>query len=179
MDPADVLPVLLMRKSVNVCLVCQSGTLLVRWMVRPFVSWQQIEFTCPIPAEVNGTNQNDEDCLPEPPTNAPTIRIEHHPNSGLPDVVLTLDEYVARTNATVEQLYDLSNPAGVETNEAHNSSTHPPWYPFRTQADFDFAEFVSMLRLSNPEIDALIKRHKTVWMPSNVQANITFNSHRD
>lgn len=75
------------------------------------------------------------------------IRFEYHPASKQPPHIYSS--------------YQQSLSANTEPVDSELPSK--PYSPFTTQADFDFAEFVTEHRLSSSAIDDLLKRLHTVW----------------
>ncbi|KIO18770.1 hypothetical protein M407DRAFT_224755 [Tulasnella calospora MUT 4182] len=75
------------------------------------------------------------------------IRFEYHPASKQPPRLYSSYQ---------ESLSTTSEPVDYEVPSK-------PYSPFTTQADFDFAEFVTEHRLSSSAINDLLKRLHTVW----------------
>lgn len=90
------------------------------------------------------------------------IRISPHPNSGRPDQIISLDgDAEHRTEAPAPAQSDLPSHA-----------------PFRSLADFLFAEVAVKLRWSNSEVDDILGRLHGPWTAPN-QSNVSFRHHRD
>lgn len=94
------------------------------------------------------------DLDPPPVSNASSpapesyYRVEFHPACGKPPRTFPLD----------------SQPLSPDTEQAYAySGPNPPWEPFPTRADFDFAEFSSTHGLSNSQINDLLTRLRGVW----------------
>lgn len=97
------------------------------------------------------------------------VRVSFHPSSELPDRVMPIAEYFSPRA-------DYSNtPPNDETKDLGDRD---PWYPFQCEADFDFAEFATLSRLSNRQIDDLLRRQTDIWTRKS-RSKFTFNSHRD
>src|ERR1700722_6706584 len=90
------------------------------------------------------------------------IRIVHHPASGLPDERITIPEYQERMCET--------------STASHQNPSDTLWEPFQSEADFTFADFVCQNRLSQAQIDRLIKLSKATWSDS---SKVTFRNHQD
>ena len=93
------------------------------------------------------------------------VIIQSHPASGMAEHSLTLNEYLDRYQ-TIQPLRHSTNPRNCR----------PPYYPFKTKADFSFAEFVVEAQLSNSQIDNLLFKQSSEWSGNSL---ITFKSHRD
>jgi hypothetical protein len=113
--------------------------------------------------------------VPEVPATGMYVRIHHHPSSGLPDEIITLDQYL-QTRAAQFPL-DHKHLA-KESDAGLKLYQKPPWYPFKTAEDFDFAEFAHKCRFSNTDIDEHLRRLKNVWC-TGVESKISFNTHGD
>ncbi|KAJ6588426.1 hypothetical protein B0H19DRAFT_1099256 [Mycena capillaripes] len=75
-----------------------------------------------------------------PPPNLGDIKRKFHPHSGLPETVVSQDEYL---NSQVRP--DRPPP-----------SSHEPWKPFQTRLDFEVADFCQDVMLNSGQIDTLI-----------------------
>lgn len=87
--------------------------------------------------------------LPQPtiqPTQPSYYRIVYHPASGREPEVFSLD-------GEPSQPQDPGSYAAPER----------PWEPFCSQADFDFAEYASINRLSDVQINDLLTRMRKLW----------------
>jgi hypothetical protein len=98
-------------------------------------------------------------------SNSARVTIQSHPTSGIPERSLTLDEYLGQYQS-IQPLRPDSNPRNCR----------PPYYPFKTKADFSFAEFIVDAQLSNSQIDDLIFKQSSEWSGTSL---VTFKSHRD
>lgn len=79
----------------------------------------------------------------ENPASAPSlgdIRIEYHPHSGRPTII--------------QHLQDYHNPRTSKIQQAPSSGE--PWRPFKSQFDFEFAEFALSASLNKDETNTLI-----------------------
>jgi hypothetical protein len=98
-----------------------------------------------------------------PPTDRTYIRIVHHPASGLPEDFLTLAQYR-------ERIHKMTNPDLDENTQTNH------WHPFTSEADFDFADFVTKNHFTKPQVDDLLCRHHSKWSK---ESNVSFRTHRD
>lgn len=87
------------------------------------------------------------------------IKVEYHPKSGRPTTIHPFEEFKRNT----QQEPDI--PPSSE-----------PWSPFKSRADFEFAEIVLQASLNTRHTDALIKLFRRVV---DEQAEFTFTSHAD
>lgn len=87
----------------------------------------------------------------QPPVDAPMpaescFRVEYHPASGLEPKIIPLDG--PDQNCRDETVY---------------TGPDPPWAPFPTRADFDFADFVTTNNLSDAVTNDLLRRMREHW----------------
>lgn len=97
--------------------------------------------------------------LPRPvasPIHDCRIRFDYHPKSGRAPRIFENYEDSLQLNGT-----------GSQGSQVHtlpdNSSAPPPWHPFPTRPDFEFAEFVTRWKLPAPAIDELIRNVASSW----------------
>jgi hypothetical protein len=89
-----------------------------------------------------------------PPTSATYLEIIHHPHSGISE-----PEYIFRDLPVPEE--DLSDD--LQTTSRHTKPGAKPWAPFRSRADFEFAEIAVQERLKTKTIGTLLGRIKNDW----------------
>ncbi|TDL21304.1 hypothetical protein BD410DRAFT_298266 [Rickenella mellea] len=115
------------------------------------------------------------DSGPQIPPIGTYVRIQHHPSSKLPDKVYTLDEYLeSRAREDTKSTLGLKKPDATVPKVHHKL----PWFPFKTEADFDFAEFAHKYRLTNPQVDDHLRRMRSIWCKGG-DMDLTFKSHHD
>jgi hypothetical protein len=86
------------------------------------------------------------------------IKVEYHPNSGIPTSVEHLHEYRQRRLGERQQLPD------------------QPWKPFRTRGDFEFAEIALDAALNKAQTNALISLiHHCISVPT----SFTLSNHAE
>ena len=102
------------------------------------------------------------------------IRLVYHPSSGLPDKVVSLDEYLQEQHVSSHSSSSDSNSAN-----ASRKPVRPPWYPFRSFEDFDLAEYITENNLSQAAINELLRRHRNVWSTSPGNSKISFKNYND
>jgi hypothetical protein len=128
--------------------------------------------------EATTSNQQLPDVLPEEPpwwTHGLCVRIKWHPSSYRPDEMYNINDYMSmRYRKSQETIWD---PAFNEQSSSYTKSNHTLWYPFSSREDFEFAEYVTAVGLSNSEIDSLITLVTTSW--SSGPSKISFKSSRD
>lgn len=74
------------------------------------------------------------------------IKIVYHPHSGLPEEILSFEEWAARTNVTA----DRSAAFSLATID------RKPWRPFQSRVDFEFAEAMQDAHMSRSHIEKMI-----------------------
>lgn len=90
------------------------------------------------------------------------IRVVHHPYSQCPEERILLSDYNLDRRSPV--------PKDVCSSEAVR------WYkPFKSEADFSFAEYVARVQLSNSDIDEFLRQHRDAW---SIGSLISFKNHR-
>lgn len=117
-----------------------------------------------------------EDSIEEVTTNSPSrapdegqhtsttyIEIIHHPSSGLEP------EFIFQGLPSLTQ---------ATNHQAAHQSKRVPWAPFRTRADFEFAEIVTQSALSSSTIKKLLKGIRHSWTDPG-HSRITFENFKD
>lgn len=89
-----------------------------------------------------------------PPVSATYLEIIHHPHSGISE-----PEYIFRDLPTLGE--DLSN--NLQTTSRHTKPGAKPWAPFRSRADFEFAEIAVKERFKTQTIGTMLGRIKDDW----------------
>lgn len=98
------------------------------------------------------------------PIPAPYVKIQYHPSSGLEDEYIPLGEY-------------LKPPSPEDIPNNPNPASDTPWYPFASEADFSFAEFVINHRYTTKQINGLLSHlHQGVWCK---KSKVSFKTFRD
>jgi hypothetical protein len=105
------------------------------------------------------------DISPEPPAPSTFIKIIHHPHSMVCDpTIIPLEGEMAENRAQT-------------TNSVFVQHTEPmPWAPFRTRADFEYAESAVIGLLSKPIVDKQLQGINGSWAK---RSHITFRSYAD
>ncbi|KZV97954.1 hypothetical protein EXIGLDRAFT_810450, partial [Exidia glandulosa HHB12029] len=113
----------------------------------------------------DGVPQNDVDDRQESLPNVPRayIKIVHHPHSGRPPDIIPLDD-------------DVPTPAQPESVDATTRSDRP-WAPFRSRADFEFAESAINDKLPRRTINVHLQGMHAGW--SRDGSNISFETYED
>lgn len=117
------------------------------------------------------------DPLPHLPQQGTYVRIQFHPSSGLPDKICTLEDYLNTRGAQASQPIisdDVDTFDVVPNNPLHKS----PWFPFKTEGDFDFTEFVHVNKFTNSQINDQLRRMRSIWFKGG-EPDVTFTSHHD
>ena len=101
----------------------------------------------------------------EPPAPSTFIKIIHHPHSMVCDpTIISLEGEMVENHAQA-------------TNSVSAQHTEPmPWAPFRTHADFEYAESAVIGLLSKPVVDKQLRGINGSWAK---QSRITFRSYAD
>jgi hypothetical protein len=92
------------------------------------------------------------------------VHLQYHPASSLTDEIIPVDEYFASR-------HDKIQVKKTEDGKIHWKGRYPPWYPFHSQADFNFAEYCILKKLTIPDIKELLHRHHESWSGS---SNLSF-----
>jgi hypothetical protein len=107
------------------------------------------------------TQHNAEDGVPRIPQHG-DIKTDYHPGSGQPTMTESFNEYRHRCWQNSQKCSHL-----------HNDE---PWLPFRTRADFEFAELALDAALNKEQTDTLIKLfHRCI----NGQSSFTLENHAE
>lgn len=99
------------------------------------------------------------------PSDAPDrlIRIKYHPRSKQTDTLTVLEEFYG----TVAQ---------DQGSRTVRSDGRPPWFPFRTEEDFEFTKLSVRMNIGYQEIQDLLQFTKT---SSDGPSNITLRDYRE
>jgi hypothetical protein len=106
-----------------------------------------------------------------------SIRVVYHPSSGLQDKTLSVEDYLKSYDIT--QTTTMNDKPETSSESVKGSKIRPPWYPFKSATDFDFAEYVVQNNLSQPAIEDLLRRQRNVWTTSPDAVNISFKNYKD
>ncbi len=77
------------------------------------------------------------------------------------------------------QTTTMNDKPETSSESVKGSKIRPPWYPFKSATDFDFAEYVVQNNLSQPAIEDLLRRQRNVWTTSPDAVNISFKNYKD
>jgi hypothetical protein len=80
-----------------------------------------------------------------PPSQERYIRVQHHPRSGLEDLVLSLDSALPAAPDQPGQVKPL-------VHEGYERA----WAPFKTRADFEVAQLITTERMTDEKIDSFL-----------------------
>lgn len=90
------------------------------------------------------------------------VRIVHHPFSLAPEERISLPAYNNNRKS----------PVPTDTPKREGAK----WYrPFRSEADFSFAEYVARVQMSNTDIDDFLQRQRETW---SIGSLISFRNYR-
>ncbi|CDO71088.1 hypothetical protein BN946_scf184844.g92 [Trametes cinnabarina] len=98
--------------------------------------------TSPSPLSLSAPSSSDPPSS-EPATAPPmadSIRVEYHPNSGIPTKVFAFEDFSRYRSTQSEPTFD-----------------REPWFPYRLRTDFEFAKFSLDASLSKKEITTLLE----------------------
>jgi hypothetical protein len=87
--------------------------------------------------------------------------------SGIPDSFEPLEGYLSKLAGTFQ---------ARSSSPSEKITTLPPWFPFKSRQDFEFAEYAVMKQLSNTDIDLLLENMRSSWCEV---LKVTFRTHRD
>lgn len=86
------------------------------------------------------------------------IKIEYHPHSG-----------------KAEEIFHFGDFKRMSPTE-HNRVDNEPWHPFKSRADFEFAEIALAAKMNKSQIDALVKLVRRI---ADGKDNFSFASQHD
>jgi hypothetical protein len=109
--------------------------------------------------------------LPPPPPSY-YMRIDSHPSSGKPSVVIPLDHEDTNSGHSHNQP---NKHAPQTSKETHNHLS--PWSPFRTLEDFQFAETAIRGGLNRSTVNALLNGVRNQW--TQATSPITLQDYND
>jgi hypothetical protein len=103
----------------------------------------------------------------EPPTSMTFLEIRHHPHSGIPEPEFIFRDLPSENIASDKFPY-----------HTHELPKGKPWTPFRTRADFEFAETAIQSAMHSKTIKRLLKGIQQQWTEPG-QSRITFKGMKD
>lgn len=102
-------------------------------------------------------------------SDVPFFKVVYHPHSQRPDSIIPLD---GSPNSLLDDA-----PAILGTGPRPLLSTTRPWAPFRSYADFSFAEQMVNQRVSGHNVDTYLHLINSEW--SRGGSALSFRSHHD
>lgn len=100
------------------------------------------------------------------------IRIEYHPNSGLPARIVSLDPELP--NSTGSEDDSVLEPSAPRAADGQRPS---PWAPFASRADFVFAETMVKAQASKKTVNTFLDGLHGLF--SNAPSNVSFRVYDD